>query len=238
MSIEITMPKLSDTMEEGTVLQWRIKEGDEVKQGDVIAEVETDKAAMEMEAFENGTVSELRVKQGETVPVGTVLAVLNGAGAKQEKGAGQREKKQEAATPPAQEKEGKEEKPEEARQEQQKTPTPAAEKKEEPSKAEQQTESKKEEHRPTRPAAVRPETASPAARKLAMEQGLELAKIRGTGPGGRIVLGDVEREQGSVRQQDFPKAEGRESGSEGPRLGRKSTTIRRVVAGKMVESWQ
>ena len=76
MPLEITMPKLSDTMEEGTILSWRIKQGDSVARGDIIAEVETDKAAMEMEAFSAGTVTELRVPAGETVKVGTVLAVL------------------------------------------------------------------------------------------------------------------------------------------------------------------
>ena len=80
MSLEITMPKLSDTMEEGTILSWRIKEGDRVARGDIIAEVETDKAAMEMEAFDAGTVAELRVPAGETVKVGTVLAILTQEG--------------------------------------------------------------------------------------------------------------------------------------------------------------
>jgi pyruvate dehydrogenase E2 component (dihydrolipoamide acetyltransferase) len=77
MSVEIIMPKLSDTMEEGTVLEWRIQPGDMVRQGDVIAEVETDKAAMEMEAFKGGIVSQIHVCAGETVPVGTVLAFLS-----------------------------------------------------------------------------------------------------------------------------------------------------------------
>jgi pyruvate dehydrogenase E2 component (dihydrolipoamide acetyltransferase) len=80
MPIEITMPKLSDTMEEGTILQWRIKEGDKVNKGQVIAEVETDKAAMEMEAFEAGVVGSLKVEEGATVPVGTVIAVFDGEG--------------------------------------------------------------------------------------------------------------------------------------------------------------
>lgn len=76
MSVEITMPKLSETMEEGTVLEWRIQPGDRVQKGDVIAEVETDKAAMEMEVFADGVVDEIHVLAGETVAVGAVIAIF------------------------------------------------------------------------------------------------------------------------------------------------------------------
>lgn len=76
MPTEITMPQLSDTMAEGTVVKWNKKEGDKVRAGEAIAEVETDKATMPMEAFEAGTVAAILVKEGEKVPVGGVLAVL------------------------------------------------------------------------------------------------------------------------------------------------------------------
>jgi pyruvate dehydrogenase E2 component (dihydrolipoamide acetyltransferase) len=249
MPTEITMPKLSDTMEEGTVLQWRIKEGDTVKQGDVIAEVETDKAAMEMEAFENGTVSELRVKQGETVPVGTVLAVLNGAGNREEERAEPTEKEQEAAPQErekAKEARGKEETrgKEEARGKEtqpEPEPHPPDKKKEEPVKAERKAERKEaQEPHPDRPPAPRPEAASPAARKLAVEKGVDLAAVRGTGPGGRIVLADVEKVQarGKGEAPTEPQPEAKDGDFQGARMGRKSTAVRRVVAAKMVESWQ
>ena len=78
MATEITMPKLSDTMEEGTILKWHVAEGDRVSRGDIIAEVETDKAAMEMEAFDDGVVTAIKVPEGETVAVGTVIAILDG----------------------------------------------------------------------------------------------------------------------------------------------------------------
>jgi pyruvate/2-oxoglutarate dehydrogenase complex dihydrolipoamide acyltransferase (E2) component len=80
MPITIEMPKLSDTMTEGTLLRWVKKVGDNVAVGDVLAEVETDKATMEMEAFDEGTLSEVYVNDGQTVQVGQKLALLLGAG--------------------------------------------------------------------------------------------------------------------------------------------------------------
>ena len=76
MPVEIKMPQLSDTMSEGTLVKWLSKEGDKIKEGQVIAEVETDKATMEMESGDNGTLAALLVKEGEKVPVGAVLALL------------------------------------------------------------------------------------------------------------------------------------------------------------------
>jgi pyruvate dehydrogenase E2 component (dihydrolipoamide acetyltransferase) len=76
MPVEITMPQQSDTMTEGTVVKWLKKEGDKVKAGEMIAEIETDKAVMEMEAFDAGTVAALVVGAGQKAPVGAVIAVL------------------------------------------------------------------------------------------------------------------------------------------------------------------
>lgn len=76
MSVNIEMPKLSDTMTEGTLVSWKVAVGDEVEIGDVIAEIETDKATMEMEAFDEGTVSEILIQEGGKAPVGAILAVL------------------------------------------------------------------------------------------------------------------------------------------------------------------
>src|SRR6266404_38911 len=76
MPSEITMPQQSDTMTEGTVVKWLKREGDKVKEGDVIAEIETDKATMEMEAFESGTIAVIKAPEGTKVPVGGLIAVL------------------------------------------------------------------------------------------------------------------------------------------------------------------
>ncbi len=76
MSIEITMPRLSDTMEEGTLVKWRVKVGDEVASGDHLADVETDKATMELQAFDDGRVAALAIQEGDTAPVGSPILVL------------------------------------------------------------------------------------------------------------------------------------------------------------------
>src|SRR5438105_4442642 len=80
MPIEVTMPRLSDTMQQGTIVKWNVKEGQKVKSGDTIADIETDKATMELQSFDDGTVAKLAVAEGQAVPVGTVIMVLSGAG--------------------------------------------------------------------------------------------------------------------------------------------------------------
>ena len=84
MAVEIVMPKLSDTMEEGRILKWLKEEGDFVRKGEVVAEVETDKADMDLEVFSAGVISEIRYKEGDTVAVGTVIAVLGSDSKKDE----------------------------------------------------------------------------------------------------------------------------------------------------------
>ena len=76
MSVQITMPRLSDTMEAGTIVRWNVKEGDTVSSGDVVADVETDKATMEMPVFDDGVISKIIVEAGKQVPVGTLIAII------------------------------------------------------------------------------------------------------------------------------------------------------------------
>ncbi|WP_344684754.1 biotin/lipoyl-containing protein, partial [Saccharopolyspora taberi] len=79
---EIQMPRLSDTMEEGVIANWHKKVGDKVSRGDVVAEIETDKAVMELEAYDDGVLEKVLVGEGETVPIGTPIAILgDGSGA-------------------------------------------------------------------------------------------------------------------------------------------------------------
>ncbi len=225
MSVEITMPKLSDTMEEGTVIRWVVKVGERVSKGDVIAEVETDKAAMEMEAFDEGFVSKILVEEGETVPVGTVIAVLIGG----------KEKMENAEEETAKEETAEEKAPEEnsktAGGKEKKEPPPEAEEKPRPSPEEKPSSGEPEEKRVA---------ASPAARKLAEEKHIPFSQLEGTGPGGRIVLKDVEKkiafdkeggEVSEVREDKEPKP----SAAKGDA---KSQRIRKVVARKMEESWK
>src|SRR5437899_12318364 len=80
MPVDVTMPKLSDTMEEGKILKWLKRPGEPVAIGEIIAEVETDKANMELEAYDEGTLAEVRVQEGDSAPVGAVIAVLAAPG--------------------------------------------------------------------------------------------------------------------------------------------------------------
>ena len=81
---EVTMPRLSDTMQEGTIARWLKKPGEEIKKGDVLAEIETDKATMDLEAFDAGVLEQILVPEGETVPIGQAVATLGtGTGAQQ-----------------------------------------------------------------------------------------------------------------------------------------------------------
>lgn len=165
MAINIEMPKLSDTMSEGTLIKWHKQVGDSVEIGDIVAEVETDKATMEMEAFDEGTITEIRVQEGEKAPIGGVLAVLDGDDA----GTASPEAPKAAEAAPA--------KP----AEQQAAPAPQAP----ASKAEATTESGDR------------IKASPLARKIAAENGVELSTLQGSGPAGRIVKADVEAAKGA-----------------------------------------
>src|SRR2546421_798418 len=82
---EVNMPRLSDTMQEGTIARWLKKTGDEVKKGDIIAEIETDKATMDLEAYDAGVLEQILVQEGETVPIGQTVAVIgSGAGAQKQ----------------------------------------------------------------------------------------------------------------------------------------------------------
>ncbi|HEX6865961.1 MAG TPA: pyruvate dehydrogenase complex dihydrolipoamide acetyltransferase [Caulobacteraceae bacterium] len=174
---EILMPALSPTMEEGTLAKWHVKEGDEVKAGDVIAEIETDKATMEVEAVDEGVVEAILVAEGsEGVKVNAPIARLKGEG--------------EAAPAPAPAPKAAEPAPEPKKEE----PKPAP-----PSQAAGET------GETTRPAAPKANgangsrvAASPLARRVALIAGLDLTKVKGTGPHGRIVKADVEALRGKA----------------------------------------
>ncbi|MEI8234191.1 MAG: dihydrolipoamide acetyltransferase family protein [Verrucomicrobiota bacterium] len=159
MPLSIEMPKLSDTMTEGTLVKWRKKAGEKVAMGDVLAEIETDKATMEMEAFDDGTLAVVYVQEGGKVAVGQRIALLALPGEKPDEVA--------AAGAPA--------------------PAPSAPAAAQPA--------------PTgvpAPASMAPAAppqgrvkASPLARKLAAQRGIDLTRLAGSGPGGRIVQRDV-----------------------------------------------
>ena len=174
MPIEITMPKLSDTMTDGTLVKWLKKENAKIKPGDVIAEVETDKATQELEAFEPGTVARIVAKEGEKIPVGGLIVVLakpeedvaavaKAAGGKSSSSAAAAPQAPAAATPAA-------------------TPAPVPAPAAAPAPAPAPAPSAD---------ASRPVRSSPLARKIAADKGIDIQSLQGTGPDGRIIKRDV-----------------------------------------------
>ncbi|HLW62078.1 MAG TPA: pyruvate dehydrogenase complex dihydrolipoamide acetyltransferase [Flavobacterium sp.] len=156
----ITMPRLSDTMTEGTVASWLVKVGDKVVEGDILAEIETDKATMEFESFYAGTLLHIGIEEGESAPVDSVLAVVGPEGTDVSKVL-------EGGSKPAvkQEKE------------------PAVEPKEEKKQPENKSQETNNAGRIF---------ASPLAKKIAQDKGIDLSQVKGTGENGRIVKSDVE----------------------------------------------
>jgi pyruvate dehydrogenase E2 component (dihydrolipoamide acetyltransferase) len=190
MPITIEMPKLSDTMTEGTLVRWLKKVGDTVAVGDVIAEVETDKATMEMEAFDEGTLSEIFVNEGQKVEIGQRLALLLQEGEKPSGGGepGRSAIRSAAASAKSGKPGGDETNAADAKSDKPATKEPkkTAEKGlEEVSKLERAGDEVPAEIQDGRV------KASPLAKKIARELGVDLKSVAGSGPGGRILRDDV-----------------------------------------------
>ena len=231
----ILMPKMSDTMTEGTIASWQKKEGDEVSAGDILAEIETDKATMELEAYEGGTLLYIGVKEGDAIDVDGVIAVIGEKGADYNKLL--QAHKQKTA--------GKEEK-----QEEQPTSKPSA--------AEAAASSSKSEEKvaPQFSPSHSEETlddadgdrlkASPLAKRIAKEKGYDISKIKGSGENGRIIKRDVEnyepqpepaaaqhKEKAASQQPTFkmPTVVGEESYKE-----ENVTQMRKTISKRLAES--
>ena len=208
----ITMPRLSDTMEEGTVATWLKKVGDTVNEGDILAEIETDKATMEFEAFYAGTLLHIGIQEGESAPVDSLLAIIGDKDADVNQAIA-------AATASSQEADPA---PVEAPKAPA-TPAPAAT----PAAA------------PVKAAAPAPVTvkntsgrviASPLAKKLAEERGIQIANVPGSGDGGRIVKRDIENYQATGSVAAMPQ--GIESSEEEPNNQMRKTIAKRLAASK------
>ncbi len=169
----INMPRLSDTMEEGTVAAWLKKEGDTVEEGDILAEIETDKATMEFESFYSGTLLKIGVQEGETVKVDTLLAIVGPEGtdvsgiASGKSAPKSSDKKEETST--------------------------------EENVSESETSEEKEKVNTTEAKDGSRIFASPLAKKIAEDKGIDLADVKGSGENGRIVKKDVEAFQPSAK---------------------------------------
>ena len=187
MPVQVLMPALSPTMTEGKLAKWLVKEGDEVNSGDVIAEIETDKATMEVEAVEEGTLGKIVVAEGtEGVPVNEVIALLleEGESADDLEGADAAPKQESKAEAP------KEEKKEAAEPASKAEPAPKSASKSEPEPAPKPAASGGSAS-PAKSGGDRI-FASPLAKRIAKQEGLELSAIKGSGPHGRVVKADVE----------------------------------------------
>lgn len=224
MPSQVIMPKLSDAMTEGRLLQWLKKEGDRVQGGDVLASIETDKAEIELESFAAGVLRKILVADGETVPVGKLIAIvaepdedissLLAGGPPAAAPAPKAETKAPAGPPPA--------------------PAPPAP----PAKAAAPAAPPKVEVKapaaaPQAPAESGWIPASPIARRMAREAGIDLSKVSGSGPGGRILERDVEAHVAAQAQ--------RLGGADVPTGVREFedkdlSTIRKTIASRMVQS--
>jgi pyruvate dehydrogenase E2 component (dihydrolipoamide acetyltransferase) len=240
---EIQMPKLSDTMTEGTLVAWKKKKGDKVSAGDVIAEIETDKATMEWESPEDGTLTEIFVEEGGKVNVGDKIAFIGGAGeaapaeAKEEKKKAEPETKEEKKPAPKKKEQAETEKPAPAEKDESETAPPQ--------EADEKAEKKAPEPRkPAAPkAAAEPKAestgearvkASPLARRTAAELGVDLSSVEGTGPEGRITESDVRGAAKSNGAPPKPAAAPQIHAGEGARIN--LSGMRKVIAERLVAS--
>jgi pyruvate dehydrogenase E2 component (dihydrolipoamide acetyltransferase) len=185
MATKVHMEALSPTMEEGRLAKWLKKEGDQVKEGDVLAEVETDKATMELVARGSGVLGAITLAEGASAPVGSVIAMIGEAGEALPKG---------DAPPASRETEAKSDTEPKSEKATERALEPAAAKAQAPAQAQAQTPAQAA---PPAPAPAQDTNggrvkASPLARKMAAESGLELKSVQGTGPGGRITKRDIE----------------------------------------------
>jgi pyruvate dehydrogenase E2 component (dihydrolipoamide acetyltransferase) len=218
------MPALSPTMEEGTLARWLIKPGDKVQAGDIMAEIETDKATMEFEAVDEGTLASIAVEEGsEGVKVGTVIAMLAEEGEDVDEAA--------KAAPAGDAGDAREEKVEQE-----------AKRTEEP-KAEAQSPAPSPAPQPTGDRIV----ASPLAKRIAEQKGLDLSQDKGSGPNGRIVKADVEKAQPgkasatadkAMTDPKTPAKTPAESDFGAPYEAQKLNNVRKVIARRLTEAKQ
>ena len=247
MPIELKMPALSPTMEEGTLAKWLVKEGDTITSGDIMAEIETDKATMEFEAVDEGVLAKILVAEGtDEVAVGTVIALI----AEEGEDAGDIEASKADAAP------GKKAEPDKNDDADKKA---SPEKKEEPDKKSDDADDDdgKAEKRPAPPPSPTPADdgskappapskdgervkASPLARRLAEQQGVDLTALSGSGPKGRIVKADVDAAAG----QGAPAAKGAAAApaaaepGEIPHEVEKLSNMRKTIARRLSEAKQ
>lgn len=224
MASRVVMPKLSDTMEEGKILRWLKKEGDEVETGQTLAEVETDKATVEMEAYSNGTIRKLIAKEGETVPIGTLIAVIGSPDEDISALLEQAETAKPAAPAAA---------PSEAR--------PAAASRPSPAQARRPAQRPRPAPAPSPAPAPAPPAeggrglrASPLALRMAAEAGIDIGSLQGTGPQGRIIRRDIEAAIEQAKAPEAPAPAAVQPVGEVQEI--ELSSMRRTIAKRLVQS--
>jgi len=222
MSEELVMPRLSDTMEEGTIGRWLVHEGDAFAAGDVLAEIETDKATMEFQAYDAGTVLRILVGDGETVALGAPIAIVGAEGETADEAASAGNG---ATTPPPQEEAAAEPEPKTA-----------------PARKPSKSSSKAKAAAGNGSRATAALRVSPIARRMADEAGIDLAAMagRGSGPEGRVVKADVERLISSGELTSPTAADAPPATQSAPAEGeiRELTPMLKAVATRMAQSKQ
>ncbi|WCM43362.1 pyruvate dehydrogenase complex dihydrolipoamide acetyltransferase [Flavobacterium sp. CBA20B-1] len=224
----VTMPRLSDTMTEGTVASWLKKVGDEVKEGDILAEIETDKATMEFESFYAGTLLHIGIQEGESAPVDSVLAIIGPAGTDVSGilsgGSKPKAKSESKKEESSEDKSG--------------------------SKKESNSAEIKEESAKTETSSATNDSnrifASPLAKKIAQDKGINLSEVKGSGENGRIVKSDVENFTPSAKTASTEtKSEEKVSSTSAPKAvptGEvfaeevKNSQMRKTIARRLAES--
>jgi len=226
MAIKIEMPKLSDTMEEGVIAKWNISEGDKIEAGDVIAEVETDKATMEVEAFDPGTVLKILVDEGDAVPLGGIMAIVGDEGEdikdllKEAEGANGDSSSDDKSDKASSDKEKKKESSDK------KEFDPILEGVDSGNGKEKVSDQSDDDDGRIK--------ASPLARKMAEDKGIKLSAVDGSGPEGRIIKRDIEnykpaeaKKEGAVQMPSFASEEDEEI---------KISQMRKAIARRLSES--
>jgi len=186
MAVRIDMPKLSDTMEEGVIAAWNVKEGDKVSSGDVIAEVETDKATMDVEVFDDGTILKILAEEGDAIPLGKPMAIVG------EEGEDFSDLMEDDDTDTGKQTETVEEKTGKKSQKEAKDPVFG----ELENDGQQASVDGQDDGGRVK--------ASPLARKMAEEKGINLSDVKGSGPEGRIIKRDIEAYQPSAKPATAP----------------------------------
>lgn len=194
---EVTMPRLSDTMEEGELAKWVKQVGDVVEKGDVIAEIETDKATMDLEAFESGVLQKHLVKEGTIVPIGQAVAVIGDDEPSENET--EPDEKPDAKSDAEPDTEPEDEPESDAEPQPETKPDPESESEPEP-EPESQPQSDSAEAAAAPSSAVDKLRMSPLARKLAHDNDVDLDSLTGTGPNGRIIRADVDEAISAMKE--------------------------------------